>query len=110
MRYVTDKRLAEIPALANLDPDVMSNLLTDAAHIYGFLRRSEAQREDWVPDDALRAWADRQGLSPERVNAALGLLQDDGRVVSFEDPAPDITPEPVEQTPKGRQADPAEGG
>lgn len=105
-RYVTDQQVSTITELQGSTPDEQAQAFQDAEQVYSFLRRSESQREFDVPEDSLRKWAEQQGLDPDRLTRAVGVLVGSGRVLTFPDSPPDVTAEPVENTPTGRQAAP----
>lgn len=111
LRFVTDQRVEGIAALESLSTEEKAQALQDAEAVYGFLRRSEGQRDQFVPEDALRGWGEQRDMTPERMNAALAVLASDGRIFSYsEDAEGDGSYQPVEIVPEGRQAAPNDPG
>lgn len=74
--YITDRKLQEIPGLAELDDAGKLQALQDAERIYRHVRRNE-----FIDETELRAYGERNDLNPDRLNVALGLLQDTGRLM-----------------------------
>lgn len=79
-RYVTDKALEEIPALQAQEPEQRAQTLADADAVYAYVRRNE-----WITEDRLRKWAERRDLNPDRLNVALELLAQTGRLTTIPD-------------------------
>lgn len=101
-QIVTDERLAETPGLEGLETEQRLQAMRDARRVYDFLRRSEGQRDGAVPEDGLRAWGERQGISPDRMNAALSVLEAEQRIHVYDDAAEEGAVESAEPAPKGR--------
>lgn len=83
MRFITDQAVEQIATLEGLDAAVRAEAFADADKVYTYLRRSEGQRTDAVPEDALRKWGEQNDLDPDRLNRAIGVLKDTGRVVAL---------------------------
>jgi hypothetical protein len=83
MRFMTDQAVEQIAVLADADADTRTQALADADIVYRYLRRSEGQRGDAVPEDALRAWGEQNDIGPDRMNLALEVLKETGRVVAL---------------------------
>lgn len=77
-RYV--KALEEIPALQAQPPEQRAQTLADADAVYAYVRRNE-----WVTEEKLRVWAERREMSPDRLNVALELLAQTGRLTAIPD-------------------------
>lgn len=86
MRYITDRKADEIAALQGLSPDDRGRAIADAEQIYGYIRRSEGQRDGGVPEDAIRKWCESNDIGPDRTNRALQLMRDLGQLVPLPDP------------------------
>lgn len=80
MRYITDQQAAKIPALADLDPAGQALVLADAARVYTRVRRDE-----WITRDDLATYGEQNDLPPDRLNAALELLTQTGRLLAVTD-------------------------
>jgi hypothetical protein len=80
-RFITDQRASEIPSFAALDPAARQGALNDAEAVYRFLRQNEAQSSKWTTENALRQWAATTGADDDRVNVAIEILVDSGRVL-----------------------------
>jgi hypothetical protein len=83
MRFLTDQAVEQIAALQDADAASRLQAFEDADNVYQYLRRSEGQRSDAVPEDALRKWGERNDLGPDRLNLALEVLKETGRVVAL---------------------------
>lgn len=81
MRYITDTHAAEIPALASLDDAGRQEILADADRVHAYIARNA-----WIGDADLRAYGERNGLPPDRLTAALALLDQTGRVIGIDGP------------------------
>ncbi len=79
-RIITDTQLARIGPLQDLDAEQVKQALADAETIY----RSAAQGDDGTTagadDGVLRKRAEHSGITPDRFNLALRVLEDQGRV------------------------------
>ena len=73
-RYVTDTKAATLTLPG--DPVARQALLADATAIYQHVNTNE-----FIKDDDLRTWADTQGITPERVTAAITFALETGRLV-----------------------------
>jgi hypothetical protein len=82
MRFITDQAVDQIAALQDVDAAGRQQAFDDADTVYHYLRRSEGQRSDAVPEDALRKWGEQNDLGPDRLNLALEVLRETGRVVA----------------------------
>jgi hypothetical protein len=83
MRFITDQAVDQIAALQDVDAAGRRQAFDDADTVYRYLRRSEGQRSDAVPEDALRKWGEQNDLDPDRLNLALEVLRETGRVVAL---------------------------
>lgn len=102
MHYVTDTELARLPALENLDTQGRDQALTDAGRVYRYVGRNE-----WLTEDELRAYGERNDLPPDRLNRALTLLADAGKIATTgTTPAPVIAVPVIEQQPDEPAPDP----
>lgn len=80
-RLISSATIDELPALQGLDHDGRQHVLHDAERLYGYVRRTETRGETLgTGEEDLRKWAERQGLTPDRVNAGLDVLEHLGRV------------------------------
>lgn len=80
MRYITDQHAADIPGLADLDPKDQRQVLADAGRVY-----TRVQRQPWITDTELREYGERNDLPPDRMNAALALLEQTNQLLPVED-------------------------
>jgi hypothetical protein len=80
---MTDRAVDGIACLQDHDAAVRAQALVDADQVYLYLRRSEGQRQAPVPEDALRAWAEQEDVDPDRLNLAIAVLTETGRVVAL---------------------------
>lgn len=81
--YITDQAVEQIAELQDVDAAGRVQAFADADAVYGYLRRSEGQRDGGVPDDALRTWGESNDLDPDRMNLAIAVLRATGRVVEL---------------------------
>lgn len=84
MRFMTDQAVDQIAALADVDVETRQRAFEDADTVYGYLRRSEGQRDGPVPEQALRKWGEQNDLDPDRMNLALEVLKATDRVVTID--------------------------
>lgn len=75
-----------------LAPSDFAGVIADATTLWRFI-----DGHAWTSEDALRAWADTQGITPDRANRALAMLQTLQRAYAFDDTP--ILPTPVDSTP-----------
>jgi hypothetical protein len=108
-RFVTDQKVEGIPALERLTQDEKVQALHDAERVYAYVRRSEGQREGFVPEEALRNWGEKNSLPPERMNPAIAVLQADGRLLAYAE-ASEPDQELTEIVTEGRQPAPDDPG
>ena len=87
-RFLTDRKAAEIPSLPG-DPLERDRLLSDASRVYRFVRQNE-----FIDEDELRRYGDRNDVDPDRMNAALTFLQETGQLVVLPDSP--VVPEPAQ--------------
>jgi hypothetical protein len=87
MRFITDRAVDQIAALQDVPADDRVRTLADADRVYLYIRRSEGQRDGVLPgapEEALRTWGEQNDLDPDRMNLALAILQETGRVVAVD--------------------------
>lgn len=77
MRYLTDKHADTIGALDGLDQAGRAQALADAERVYNYVRRNEN-----IDDDELRQYGERNELPPDRLNTALAVLTETGRLLA----------------------------
>lgn len=68
--FVTDRQIEQIPTLKDLNPGQRLEALADAERIYRYVRRNE-----FIDETDLRAYGERNGLNPDRMNTALAILE-----------------------------------
>jgi len=110
MQYVTDTELGRFPTLEALDPAQRDQALADASRVHRYIARNE-----WIAEEDLRAYGERNDLPPDRLNTALSLLADTGKIATFGAPPPPVIaevpkiPEPaVEEQAPEPDVDPVE--
>lgn len=84
MRFITDQAVEKIAALQGVDAAGRVQAFADADAVYLYLRRSEGQRSEAVPEAALRKWGEQNDIGPDRMNRALAVLRATGRVVALD--------------------------
>lgn len=91
MRYLTAARAEQYESLQGIDNDQKAQILADANRV-----ERHISRNDFIDDDQLRRYGERNDLPPDRINAALAFLTEAGRIVGLGD-----TPsKPADQTRK----------
>jgi hypothetical protein len=90
-RYLTDKQAQELESMRGLDPEARKQMADDAEVVYRWL-----ESHKWGEEKDLRSHGEAIGIGPDRMNAALQLLVDTGRVTPVGE-AP--TPPDVGQPP-----------
>ena len=84
MLFISDERLEAISALSGLTAEEKGAALADAESVYRYVRRSEGQRDGAVPEDAIREWGEGRDFDPDRLNRALAVLRETGRLVALD--------------------------
>lgn len=101
MRYITDKKAAELSSLPT-DAADREQVLVDAGRVLLYVRRNE-----FISEDELRAYGERNDLGPDRMNAALAFLRETGQLLVLpESRVLPLPPEPVLSDPVPVSADP----
>lgn len=80
MRFINDRQLADMPALANLPADQRDQALSDATKVYNYV-----DNHPFVSREDLIAAAAAQGVSVERLNAAVQVLKATNRLLEVPD-------------------------
>ena len=78
MKYITDKKLEEIPIFDGLDEALRTQVIEDGELLYKYVTRYP-----WVEDEQLRKYASGKGLGPDRVNSGLAFLTQTGQLFGF---------------------------
>lgn len=79
MRYITDQHANDIPALQGLTAKQQREVLGDADHVY-----EQVEAHPWIDDAGLRERGKSNGLTPERIDDAVSLLTQTGRLLVVE--------------------------
>lgn len=72
-RFVTQERLEQI--VGDADPENLETILADSKKVF-----EKIDGEPWITEAALRSWAEGQDMKVDRLNAALNLLRQSGRI------------------------------
>ena len=71
---VTDRELERV-FVGDLEPDGVRQVVDDAGRVYSYVRRNE-----WLDEGELRRYGERNGIGPDRMNRALRLLRETGKL------------------------------
>lgn len=82
MLYIADSALADIPSLHGQDSTTIAQRVADAGRVLTYIRRNP-----WIDHDTLARYGERN-LDPDRLNAAIALLGETGRLHVLEDGLP----------------------
>lgn len=85
-RFVTQERLEQI--VGDVDPDNLGTILADSKKVF-----EKIDQEPWITEASLRSWAEGQDMDVDRLNAALNLLRQSGRVSQVQLTESEIPPE-----------------
>lgn len=71
--YITDRQAEEIETFENAKD--REQLLSDAQRVYSYVARNQ-----WITENDLREYGDRNGIDPDRMTQALGFLDEAGKL------------------------------
>jgi len=83
MRFISDRRIAELPSLAQLEPAERQRKLALAQRVYQYLIRQEDSAELGLTELVVRSYGERNDIGPDDMTAALDILRETGQVTAL---------------------------